>query len=76
MAIDINNNFDRSVLNRLANLEERLNDVLTAQSQFVSVTQTHELLTSVSTELKTLNETLNSLEKRLTILENLPDLDF
>lgn len=76
MSIDINNNFDRSVLNRLANLEERLNDVLTAQSQFVSVTQTHELLVSVTTELKTLNETLNSIEKRLTILENLPDLNF
>lgn len=76
MAIDINNTFDRSVLNRLSNLEERLSDVLTAQSQFVSVTQTNELLTSISTELKTINETLSSLEKRLTILENLPDIDF
>ena len=76
MAIDINNTFDRSILNRLSNLEERLSDVLTAQSQFVSVTQTNELLTSISTELKTINETLSSLEKRLTILENLPDIDF
>jgi hypothetical protein len=42
MAIDLNVQFDRQTLNRIANLEERIRDLFTAQSQFVTLLQTQE----------------------------------
>lgn len=75
MAIDVTNNFDQLQLRRIANLEERLRDLFTAQSRFVSNTQVTELLTAISTELSAINSTLSSLERRVAILEDIPDID-
>ena len=75
MPIDVTNNFDQLQLRRIANLEERLRDLFTAQSRFVSNTQVTELLTAISTELSAMNTTLSSLERRITILEDIPDID-
>ena len=75
MAIDINNWFDRQQLNRISNLEERIQDLFTAQSQFVSLLQTQELLAAISTELEQIRATMNSLERRVGILEDIPGID-
>jgi hypothetical protein len=75
MPIDVTNNFDQLQLRRIANLEERLRDLFTAQSRFVSNTQVTELLTAISTELSAMNTTLSSLERRIAILEDIPDID-
>ena len=75
MAIDLNVQFDRPTLNRIANLEERIRDLFTAQSQFVTLLQTQELLAAISTQLEAMQITLNSLEERIAILEDLPDID-
>jgi hypothetical protein len=75
MAIDVTNDFDIKVLRRISNLEERIKDIFTAQQQFASSLQLTELLSAITVELKTMNETLNSLEKRISIIENNPDLD-
>ena len=75
MAIDVNNNFDRQTLNRISNLEERIRDLFTSQSQFVTLLQTQELLAAISTQLETIQVTLNSLEQRVAILEDIPDID-
>lgn len=75
MPIDVTNNFDQLQLRRIANLEERLRDLFTAQSRFVSNTQVTELLTAISTELSAINSTLSSLERRVAILEDIPDID-
>ena len=75
MPIDVTNNFDQLQLRRIANLEERLRDLFTAQSRFVRNTQVTELLTAISTELSAMNTTLSSLERRIAILEDIPDID-
>lgn len=75
MAIDINNNFDRQTLNRISNLEERIRDLFTSQSQFVTLLQTQELLAAISTQLEAIQVTLNSLENRVSILEDIPEVD-
>ena len=75
MAIDINNQFDTLTVRRISNLEERVRDLFTAQNQMVSLTQVQELLTAISTELQAMHETVNSLERRVSILEDIPDID-
>lgn len=75
MPIDVTNNFDRQTLNRISNLEERIRDLFTAQSQFVTLLQTQELLAAISTQLETMQVTLNSLEERISIIEDIPDID-
>ena len=75
MAIDLNNNFDALTVRRISNVEERFRDLFTAQNQMVSLTQTQELLTAISTELQVLHETVSSLERRVSILEDIPDID-
>lgn len=67
--------FERAQLRRISNLEERINDIFTAQSQFVTLLQTQELLATISTEINALKEIVYSLESRVAILENLPDID-
>lgn len=67
--------FERAQLRRISNLEERINDIFTAQSQFVTLLQTQELLAAISTEINALKEVVYSLESRVAILENLPDID-
>lgn len=73
--IDVNNEFDRITLRRISNLEERIRDIITAQNQFVSNTQVSELLTAISTELSAIKLTLSSVEKRISILEDIPDIN-
>lgn len=75
MPISTSNNFDRQTLNRIANLEERIRDLFTAQSQFVTLLQTQELLAAISTQLEAMQVTLNSLEERISIIEDIPDID-
>jgi hypothetical protein len=75
MAIDLNNAFDASTVRRISNLEERIRDLFTAQNQMVSLTQVQELLTVISTELQAMHETVNSLERRVSILEDIPGID-
>lgn len=75
MPISVDNNFDRQTLNRIANLEERIRDLFTAQSQFVSLLQTQELLAALSTQLEAMQITINSLEERISIVEDIPDID-
>ena len=75
MAIDLDQDFDRITLNRIANLEERIKDIFTAQGQFASLTQVQELLAIISTELATLNTIVISLEKRVSILEDIPEVN-
>lgn len=75
MSIDLNNQFDALTIRRISNLEERIRDMFTAQNQMVSLTQVQELLTSVSTELQTMHETINSLERRVSILEDIPGIN-
>lgn len=75
MAIDLNNQFDALTVRRISNLEERVRDLFTAQNQMVSLTQVQELLTAISTELQAMHETVNSLERRVSILEDIPDID-
>ena len=75
MPLDSNNPGDALLLRRVANLEERVRDILTAQTQFVSATQTQELLTVISTELAIIKETLISIERRVSILEDIPNIN-
>lgn len=75
MPISVDNTFDRQTLNRIANLEERIRDMFTAQSQFVSLLQTQELLAALSTQLEAMQITINSIEERISILEDIPDID-
>lgn len=75
MGIDLNQNFDRITMNRIANLEERIRDLFTTQSQFVSLLQVQELLVAISTEMATINTVVRSLEERVAILEDLPDIE-
>lgn len=75
MPISTDNNFDRQTLNRISNLEERIRDLFTAQSQFVTLLQTQELLAAISTQLAAIQVTVNSLEERIAIIEDIPDID-
>lgn len=75
MAIDLNEDFDRITINRIGNLEERIRDLFTAQSQFVSLLQTQELMAAISTQLEAMQVTINSLETRIAILEDIPDIN-
>jgi len=75
MPLDSSNPGDALLLRRVANLEERVKDILTAQTQFVSATQTQELLAVISTELANITETIISLERRVSILEDIPDIN-
>jgi hypothetical protein len=41
----------------------------------VTLLQTQELLAAISTQLETMQVTLNSLEERISIIEDIPDID-
>ena len=73
MAIDTTNLNDKIVLNRIANLEERVRDLTIAHSKFISLLEVQQLLTTVSTEMSALTSIVKSLEERVSILENLPE---
>jgi hypothetical protein len=72
MAIDINVEFDQQTLRRITNLEERIRDIFTAQNNLASTNQVQQIITVLTTEIAVLNETVSSLEKRISILEDLP----
>ena len=75
MPIDINAPFDQQTLRRISNLEERIRDIFTAQNNLASINQVQQLISVLSTEIGMLNETIASLERRLSILEDIPDID-
>ena len=75
MGIDLNKDFDKQVLRRISNLEEVVRDVLSAQTQLASNSQVTELISAISLELETIKTNLASLERRVSIVENNPDLD-
>ena len=75
MAIDINEEFDQQTLRRISNHEERVRDIFTAQNNFISINQVQQLLSVISTEMAVINETLKSLERRVSILEDIPNID-
>jgi hypothetical protein len=75
MAIDINVEFDQRTLRRITNLEERIRDIFTAQNNLASTNQVQQIITVLTTEIAVLNETVSSLEKRVSILEDLPSVD-
>jgi polyhydroxyalkanoate synthesis regulator phasin len=75
MGIDINLDFDQKTLRRITNLEERIRDIFTAQNNFASTNQVQQIITLLTTEIAVLTETVNSLEKRVSILEDIPGID-
>lgn len=74
MGIDLNKDLDKKVLRRLSNVEERIKDILTAQKQFSTASQLTELLAAITLEIETLKEINSSLERRVSIIEDNPDL--
>ena len=75
MGIDIKKDFDKQVLRRISSLEEVVRDLLSSQKHFASDSQVTELLTAISLELETIKINLTSIERRISIVENNPDLD-
>ncbi len=73
--IDPQNKYDAIVLNRISNLEERVKDLMIAHQRFVSLTQVQEIYAVLVTEIEKLKTTVSSLEKRVSILEDLPPID-
>jgi hypothetical protein len=73
MAIDPNNNYDQIVLKRITNLEERLRDLTIAHQRFISLTQLNEIITIVSNDLSVIKNQIDSLEKRISLLEDNPE---
>ena len=74
MPISTDNNFDRPTLNRIANLEERIRDMFTAQGKLVSLLEVQELLVVLGTQLESMQVIINSLEARIAILEDIPEI--
>jgi predicted nucleic acid-binding Zn-ribbon protein len=74
MGIDLNKDLDKKVLRRISNVEERIKDILTAQKQFSTASQLTELLAAITLEIETLKEISSSLERRVSIIEDNPDL--
>ena len=74
LPIDINVEFDQQTVRRISNLEERIRDIFTAQNNLASTNQVQQILTVISTELAAMNETLSSLERRISILEDIPNI--
>lgn len=69
------NELDRRTIRRIQNLEERVRDLFTAQQQFVTLLQSQEIMAAISTQLEAIEITITSLENRIGILEDLPDID-
>jgi hypothetical protein len=74
MGIDLNKELDKKVLRRISNVEERVKDILTAQRQFSTASQLTELLAAITLEIETIKEITSSLERRVSIIEDNPDL--
>lgn len=73
--IDPSNQYDQIVLNRISNLEERLKDIAAIQTKFVSIGQVHEIYSVLNVEIEKLKTIVFSLEKRLSLLEDIASDD-
>ena len=73
--IDPTNQYDQIVLNRIANCEERIKDLMIAHQKFVSLTQVQQIYSVLVTELERSKNIIAALERRIAILEDLPPLD-
>lgn len=73
--LDPNNQYDAIVLNRIANLEERVKDLTIAYQKFATMTQVQQIYTGLVTEVAHLRGVVSSLENRIKILEDLPPID-
>ena len=74
MGIDLNKDLDKKIVRRISNLEERVKDIFTSQKQFSTASQLTELLAAITLEIETLKEINSSLERRVSIIEDNPDL--
>jgi len=61
---------------RIANLEEVSKKLLTLYSSFVSNKQVQELIAVMSEELEEIKTNASSLDRRIELLEDIPDIDF
>ncbi len=57
---------------RVTKLEELMNDLLTANTQFITLTQINQLLTLLQTEQQVVTEQVTALELRVTSIEEEP----
>ena len=57
------------LLNRVTKLEERVNDLITAHTRFVTLTQVNQLLVVQQTQNQALQEQVDSLNTRVVGLE-------
>jgi len=60
------------LLARLTKIEETINDIIVAQERMVTMTQTQQLITIVSTQLIDVQQTVASLEDRVEAIEEEP----
>jgi polyhydroxyalkanoate synthesis regulator phasin len=65
-----------SLKNRVKNLEEAVSKLVTLYSNFASNKEVQELIAIISDSLKENKESIQSLESRIDILEDIPDIDF
>jgi|AACY02.14.fsa_nt_gi polyhydroxyalkanoate synthesis regulator phasin len=65
-----------SLKNRVKNLEEAVSKLVTLYSNFASNKEVQELIAVISDSLKENKESIQSLESRIDILEDIPDIDF
>jgi hypothetical protein len=75
MGIDVDLEFDQRTLRRISNLEERIRDIFTAQNNLASVNQVQQMVALISTELTALSIIVSSLERRVAILEDIPEIN-
>lgn len=61
---------------RIANLEEVSKKLLTLYSNLVSNKQVQELIAVISDDLESIKSEIDSLSRRIEILEDVPDIDF
>jgi len=61
---------------RIANLEEVSKKLLTLYSNLVSNKQVQELIAVISDDLESIKSEMDSLSRRIEILEDVPDIDF
>jgi len=60
------------LLARLTKIEETINDIIVAKERMVTMTQTQQLITIVSTQLIDVQQTVASLEDRVEAIEEEP----
>lgn len=60
------------LLNRITAIENLLNDVLTAQENFVTMSQVNQVLTIVQQDVADVRETAATLQERVEAIESEP----